>query len=131
MSRTALACRLIGALVLVPSLGRTEGAVRHLDCVIVRSCDSSGSCTAQDGKVNFSMTPVSAARDGSGRFEIRYGSVRAPMQALSDTGPFHWKIGHQHNTLLVTSEQAMLWHQLDVGGTAAASTRFLACRYQP
>lgn len=131
MNRPSLACQLIVCLALAPALGRTEGAVRHFDCVVVKTCDASGSCTEQNGKVTFRMTPVSSTLDGSGRFEIRYATVRAPMQALSDTGPFHWKVGTEHNTLLVTSIQGMLWHQLDVDKAEAASTRFLTCRYQP
>ena len=127
----AHARRLFYMLVLTPAVGWAEGAVRQFDCTVVRSCDSSGSCTAQSGKVVFSMTPVSAAQDGSGRFEIRYGSVRVPMQALSDTGPFHWRVGEETNTLLLNSESEMLWHQLDIGTSAAATLRFMTCRYQP
>jgi hypothetical protein len=96
---SAIARRSIYILVLAPGLGCTEGAVRHFDCTIVRSCDGSGSCAAQSGKVSFSMAPVSTAPDGSGRYEIKYGSVRAPMHALSDSGPFHWKLGEEQNTL--------------------------------
>jgi hypothetical protein len=117
--------------VLAPGLGCTEGAVRHFDCTIVRSCDGSGSCAAQSGKVSFSMAPVSTAPDGSGRYEIKYGSVRAPMHALSDSGPFHWKLGDEQNTLLLNSEREMLWHQLNIGTPAKATVRFMTCRYQP
>jgi hypothetical protein len=123
--------RLICILMLAPGVAWTEGAVRHFDCALVRACDSSGSCTPESGKVIFSMAPVSIAPDGSGRFEIKYGSVSAPMQALSDVGPFHWKVGDEQNTLLLNSEREMLWHQLNIGASATANVRFMTCRYQP
>jgi hypothetical protein len=123
--------RFICVLMLAPGMALAEGAVRQFDCTIVRTCDSSGSCIPESGKVTFSMAPVSTAPDGSGRFEIKYGSVIAPMQALSDAGPFHWKVGDEQNTLLLNSELEMLWHQLNIGASAAARVRFMTCRYRP
>jgi hypothetical protein len=128
---SAIARQSIYILVLAPGLGWAEGAVRQFDCTIVRSCDGSGSCAALNGTVSFSMAPVSTAPDGSGRFEIKYGPVRTAMHALSDTGPFHWKIGDEQNTLLLNSEREVLWHQLNIGTPARATVRFMTCRYQP
>ena len=116
---------------LTPGLGLAEGAVRQFDCAIVRSCNNSGACTPHSGKMTFSMAPVSTAQDGSGRFEIKYGSVRAPMQSLSDVGPFHWKVGEEQNTLLLNSEREMLWHQLNIGTSATATVLFMTCRHRP
>jgi hypothetical protein len=127
----ALARRLFYVLTMAPALNWAEGAVRRFDCTVVRSCNGSGSCTAESGKVAFSMAPVSTAGDGSGRFEIKYGSVRVPMQALADTGPFHWTVGDEQNTLLWSSEREMLWHQLNIRTTAISTIRFMTCRYQP
>jgi hypothetical protein len=99
-----------------------EGAVRHIDCTIVSVCDNSGSCTLQSGKVIFRLAPIATAPDGS---------VSAPMQALSDAGPFHWKVGEEQNTLLLNSDREMLWHQLNIRGPLATKVRFMTGRYQP
>jgi len=117
--------RLICFLMLAPGMAWTEGAVRQFDCTIFRACDSSGSCTPESGKVAFRMAPVGTAPDGSGRFVITYGSASAPMQALSDSGPFHWKIGDEQNTLLLNSDHEMLWHQLNIDASAAARIQFM------
>jgi hypothetical protein len=127
----SFAKRFICILMLSPRMAWTEGAVRHFDCALVRACDSSGSCTPESGKVTFSMAPVSIAPDGSGRFEITYGSVSTPMQALSDLGPFHWKVGEEQNPLLLNSESEMLWHQLNIGASATAKVRFMSCGHRP
>lgn len=116
---------------LLPVLGHAEGAVRHFECTFVQRCDGAGSCQADSGQVVFSMAPLSTAPDGSGKFEIRYDSVRASMQALSDTGPFHWKVGEDQHTLLVNSEHQMTWHRLHTDGAAETSIRFMNCRYRP
>ena len=121
---------LLVALMVAPVPSLAEGAVRHLDCTVTRVCAESGSCNAGTGTVAFSMAPVKTAQDGSGSYEIRYGDKRAPMQALSGSGPFHWKLGDEQNTLLVNSESELLWHVLDLARSPRASIRFLSCRYR-
>jgi hypothetical protein len=108
-----------------------EGGVRRFDCTVVRTCDSAGTCNAGSETMTFSLAPASLSADGSGQYEIRYASVRASMQAVSDVGPFYWRSGEEQNTLLMSSDSQLLWHQLHLSPTPAAKIRFLSCRIQP
>jgi len=117
----------LGCIVLLPNAGWGEGAVRLLDCTIVRVCDAAGICEAASGAVAFRMEPVQVAQDGSGRYELRYGNTDVAMNSLSDVGPFFWTVGDEHNTLLASSETQFLWHRLTLGPVPAATVRFLTC----
>ena len=105
-----------------------EGAVRIFDCAIVKSCDGAGECKSASAKVNFRLEPVALKADGSGQYTLRYDGNDSPMQMLSATGPFVWTIREERNTLLLSSETEMVWHQLLLGSSAKASIRFLVCK---
>lgn len=109
---------------------RSEGAVKLLECDIVRVCDASGSCDAGSGDVRFRMEPVQLAAGGAGSYQISYGDAEASMQAMSDAGPFFWTAGSARNTLIASSETEWLWHELDVSSLPQATIRFLICSFQ-
>jgi hypothetical protein len=116
-----------GLAALLPTLVCGEGAVRLLDCSITRVCDAGGSCTAASDDVTFSMQPIESRADGSGRFQLHYGNTDAPMDALSDAGPFVWNVGAERNALLVSSETQFLWHRLTLDPMPTATVSFLRC----
>lgn len=113
-----------------PPDARTEGAVKLLDCEIVRVCDAAGSCDAGSGEVRFRMEPLELAAGGAGSYQIRYRDAEASMQAMSDAGPFFWTAGSKRNALVASSETEWLWHELALGAAPQATVRFLACRFQ-
>jgi hypothetical protein len=118
---------MLGCVALLPSAGWGEGAVRLFDCTVVQVCNSAGSCEGGSGSVAFRMEPVQVGPDGGGRYELRYEDTEVAMDALSDAGPFVWAVGEERNTLLVSSETQLLWHQLTLAPVVAATVRFLTC----
>ncbi len=109
---------------------RAEGAVKLLECDIVRVCDASGSCDAGSGDVRFRMEPVELAVGGAGSYRISYGEFQSPMQAMSDVGPFVWMADSERNTLIASSDTEWLWHELELGAAPRATVRFLSCTFQ-
>ena len=114
---------------LIPAIVKAEGAVRLLDCSIVKVCDGTGECRAESRKLNFRMEPITVQSDGSGRYTLRYGTSAATMEASSTAGPFLWKVREQRNALLASSETEFLWHQLELDPTPRATIRFLKCSF--
>jgi hypothetical protein len=117
----------LGCVALLPSAGWGEGAVRLFDCTVVQVCNSAGRCEEGSDAVAFRMEPVEVGPDGGGRYDLKYEETEAAMDALSDAGPFVWVVGGQRNTLLVSSETQMLWHQLTLNSAPVATVRFLTC----
>lgn len=107
--------------------GWGEGAVRLLDCRVVRVCDAAGNCEAATDAVAFRMEPVQVGQDGSGRYELQYGDTETAMNSGSEIGPFVWTVGEERHTLLASSETNFLWHRLTLDPLPAATVRFLTC----
>jgi hypothetical protein len=122
------------ALVLVASAvsldARAEGAMKLLECDIVRVCDARGICNAGSGGVRFQMEPVELAAGGAGSYRISYGEVQSSMQAMSDIGPFVWTADSERNALIASSDTEWLWHELELGAAPRATVRFLTCTFQ-
>lgn len=114
------------ALLVLPALASAEGARRYFDCEVTQRCDAAGNCTAASDTVSFEQEPLEVGDDGAGRYQLRYGDVDAEMTAVSEAGPFHWQVGTEQHTLLVSAETLFLWHQLDLSG-APAGISFLTC----
>jgi hypothetical protein len=125
--RILAALSAVGGIALLPSAVWGEGAVRLLDCTVVRVCDTAGMCETGAGAVSFRMEPVQVGPDGTGRYELEYGDTKVAMNSLSDIGPFVWTAGAERNTLLASSETNFLWHRLSLDAVPAATVRFLAC----
>jgi len=122
---------LVVALIPFPAgVGRAEGAVRLLECTVVRVCDGAGKCAAAPDVVTFRMEPVEIGPDGSGPYTLRYGDVEAAMTASAETGPFVWSVGQERHALLVSSERDFLWHRLVGEPAPAATVRFLRCEFR-
>jgi len=126
MNRIALT--IIASLLTASAVG--EGAVRTLDCHVERICDAAGICQDADGDVAFSLEPVELDAGGGGRYTIRYDETEAPMQSLSDLGPFVWTHADQRHVLIVSSETEWLWHELSILPEPAATIRYLRCEFQ-
>jgi hypothetical protein len=109
---------------------RAEGAVKLLECDIVRVCDAGGICDAGSGDVQFRMEPVELAGGGAGSYRISYGEVQFSMQAMSDIGPFVLMADSERNTLIASSDTQWLWHELELGAAPRAAVRFLTCTFQ-
>ena len=109
---------------------RAEGAVKLLECEIVRVCDAGGHCDAGSGEVRFRMEPVELAPGGAGSYQISYLDVQASMQAMSDIGPFVWTVDSERSALIASSDSEWLWHELDLGAAPQATVRFLSCTFQ-
>lgn len=122
---------LVLALVALPAgAARAEGAVKLLDCTVLRVCDAGGRCEAGSDRVSFRMEPLELGSGGAGRYTLSYGDTRAVMQAMSDAGPFFWTIGRERDALLASSETEFLWHRLALEPAPAATVRFLSCSFQ-
>ena len=78
----------------MPAAVQGEGAVRLLECTVVKECDAAGLCETASTQVMFRMEPVEIGTDGSGRYSLRYGDVEAAMDARSAAGPFFWTVGN-------------------------------------
>ena len=117
----------LGCVALLSNAVWAEGAVRLLDCRVVRVCDAAGNCQAATEAVAFRMEPAQVGPDGAGRYQLKYDETEVAMEALSDAGPFVWTVGDEHNTLLVSSQTQLLWHRLAVSPVPAATVRFLEC----
>jgi len=115
---------------LMPAAVQGEGAVRLLECTVVKECDAAGLCETASTQVMFRMEPVEIGTDGSGRYSLRYGDVEAAMDARSAAGPFFWTVGNQWDTLLASSETEFLWHRLTFAPAPSASIQFLSCAFR-
>ena len=107
-----------------------EGAVRLLECSIVRTCDGGGHCEAAKGEVSFTMEPVDLEAAGGARYWLSYGDARAEMRALSDAGPFVWTLDSERHALLASSETQWLWHRLALVPAPEATILFLECAFR-
>jgi hypothetical protein len=125
--RSAAALSLLGLVVLLPGVVRTEGGVRLLDCIVTRMCDAEGICEAASSNVIFRMEPVAVGADGSGRYALGYEDIEVAMEAQSVAGPFFWTLPAERNALLPSSETQFLWHRLTLDPEPHASIRFLMC----
>lgn len=121
---------LLGALLLSPALALAEGAVRVLSCQVTQQCDAAGQCSAHDESVEFRMSPEAQRSDGSGDFTLQYRGEEFPMTALSDIGPFRWEDELDRYTLLASSENQFLLHELSLAGTPAATIQFMRCSFR-
>lgn len=120
----------IGFGLLLPGLAAAEGAVKLLDCEIVRSCDAAGRCRAVEERAEFRMEPEQLEAGGVGTYRIRYADKQAEMQALSDLGPFFWSIGDERHALLISSASQWLWHRLTTAPDPVTTVRFMRCSFQ-
>jgi hypothetical protein len=118
---------LLAAALLVPCGVSAEGAVRQIECTVVRTCDARGECVPSSGEAAFRLEPIQTFADGSGRYTILYGESRAEAQAFSDAGPFVWNVGTERHALLASSETDFLWHRLSVDAHPEAEIRFMRC----
>jgi len=125
--RSAMLVAVAGIIGLIPVPGRAEGAVRFLDCTVMRTCDAAGVCQLDVGQTVFRIEPVDVAADGSGRYVLSYGNSQAEMQAGSAAGPFFWTAGTQRHTLIANSETLFMWHQLTLDPVPDAAIRFMTC----
>lgn len=112
-----------------PCTGRGEGAVKTIDCKVNKVCDAEGNCKAASGKVSFRMEPKAIQSDGSGNYRLHYGDKQADMEALTGIGPFYWSQGKERNTLLISSQNQYLWHQLMMDPAPEASIHYLTCTF--
>jgi hypothetical protein len=127
--RVALAA-LAAGLASLPGAALAEGAVRVLNCTLVRACDAAGACKPESMQLTFRMEPIETRPDGSGRYSLRYGDDRAEMQAMSFAGPFLWVLPMERDSLLVSSETQFLWHRLVLEPTPVATIHFLNCEFR-
>ncbi|MGD8340512.1 MAG: hypothetical protein PVH89_06990 [Gammaproteobacteria bacterium] len=107
-----------------------EGAAKLLDCEVVRICDALGDCQPGSGQARFRMEPQELEPSGAGSYRIVYGDTDAPMQAMSEAGPFFWVVGSERDALMPSSETEWLWHQLELAAAPVATVRFLVCSLQ-
>jgi hypothetical protein len=128
-ARVAMAALALG-LASLPGAVLAEGAVRVLNCTLVRACDAAGACKPESMQVTFRMEPIETRPDGSGRYTLRYGEQQADMQAMSFAGPFLWTLPTERDSLLVSSETQFLWHQLVVEPAPVATIHFLTCEFR-
>ena len=119
----------IGFAALMTGAAFSEGAVRVLDCSVLRVCDGGGHCEAATGEVTFTMEPVDLAAADSARYILSYGDARAEMRA-SEAGPFVWSLGSERDALLASSETQWLWHTLVLAPAPEATIRFLQCSFR-
>ena len=116
-------------IVCFPVAAFAEGAVRELSCAYSKLCDGKGACQDESGDMMFMMEPVTVTEDGSGSFTIHYGGREADMQAAGFAGPFTWTTPLAVNTLMASSEQEFLWHQLVLDKEPYAKIHFMHCRF--
>jgi hypothetical protein len=128
-ARVAMAALALG-LASLPGAVLAEGAVRVLNCTLVRACDAAGACKPESMQVTFRMEPIETRPDGSGRYTLRYGEQQADMQAMSFAGPFLWTLPTERDSLLVSSETQFLWHRLVVEPAPVATIHFLTCEFR-
>lgn len=107
-----------------------EGAVKLLECDVVRICDALGACQASSGEVSFRMEPQEIQASGAGDYTISFAGTQAPMRAASEAGPFLWTNGSERHALLASSETEWLWHELEIAAAPVATVRFLVCTLQ-
>lgn len=107
-----------------------EGAVKLLDCEVLRACDAAGFCAEASGSVSFRMEPTKLELGGSGRYRVIYAGKQAEMSAMSDAGPFLWAIERERHALIASSQTQWLWHRLTLTPTPEATIRFLSCTFQ-
>lgn len=107
-----------------------EGAVKLLDCQVLRACDAAGVCADAPASVSFRMEPIELEIAGAGRYRVIYADKEAEMSAMSDAGPFLWSIDRERHALIASSETQWLWHQLTLTPMPEATIRFLSCTFQ-
>ncbi len=112
---------------LSPTVVLAEGAHRYFDCTTTLLCNETGACEAASDSLTFHLAPLDAGEDGSGNFMLSYQDQEVVMQALSDAGPYIWRLGNDRHTLLASSETAFLWHQLILDGRPESRIRYLHC----
>lgn len=106
-----------------------EGGIRTFECVIEKTCDASGNCETGDmNGITLLMEPDNLNADGSGSYMLNYDNGRFAMEALSNAGPFVWRRDGTRHTLLASSEEQFLWHQVFIGSSPEATIRFMQCR---
>jgi hypothetical protein len=118
------------ALLFVPLIGWTEGAVKSLDCEVRVSCDEAARCEDASRAVAFRMEPIELDDQWRGRYTIRYDGTEAPMEGVSELGPFVWAIGAERHVLAISSESRWLWHVLTTEPVPASSIHFMDCEFQ-
>ncbi len=129
MNKTNSLAAIFGLIALYPGMTLSEGAVRILDCAIVRTCDAAGSCQPGTGGVIFRMEPRTVGPEGAGGYTLTYGDTQAEMEARSPAGPFLWTVGSERDALIASSDSQFLWHTLKLDPAPEATVRFLKCTF--